>query len=758
MITYERKSGCGCGGHKSSGAPCACGGDASFWGGEYVRPRFFAGQLLTEEDLDLLMEYVAAKNRLHNRSFFGEGVVCGFEVGCPPCGGGSVLVRPGHALDCCGNDIVLACERELDVNALIRDLRADGYDCVDPCAEPETPVKNGRATSEEKKSDYEVEVLPLRRRYALYALYTEQHTDPVAPYATDEPCGPDGCEPSRTREGLRFELRCDTGRGKPDDFVVRVLGCLDDLRELRVWARRMRIWSYLAGPIKSALSMSRGVSASPFEDADAAAMKASMMRLGEFAATAAEEGEVEGAEGGERPDVRALLDDVRAATMATARLHTLAQEEREAMFERFESLSADVEGAPETLRIVTERLEPLIDEELPDTFERQAARALLTEAPHAADPGIPLEERHSLRNYLAMEGTPVSAELMRSFSYNFAELKEWLLCRLDESDFLTDCTLRRDVERIDVSQPSEEERLSILKTYTSGRALVYALVRYLYGCLCAALLPPCRACEDPAVLLATIEVEDCDVVSVCNLERTIPLTGTALAYWLPVQHLARLLDLVCCELPRRLPKYLPEPARPIEPRPVPREPTEELIETSSVAMRIAEAEARHRPLFAAEAGIRAAMSPLEGLLETAGMPRTMTSRIAKAFEDVAPIADIRKLDLGAIRPAPPRTISPDELAGVLRSEAARPVVLDALRETVPEIVREPAREAAATIAATAAVEAVESVALSRLRKIEERMKDVTALKRDVTTLRKRNEELARKNTQLERRVAKLGGS
>jgi hypothetical protein len=175
-------------------------------------------------------------------------------------------------------------------------------------------------------------------------------------------------------------------------------------------------------------------------------------------------------------------------------------------------------------------------------------------------------------------------------------------------------------------------------------------------------------------------------------------------------------------------------------------------------MRIEDAGARYEPLFSAGAGIRAAVKPLEGLLETAGMPRTMTSRIAKAVEDVAPIADIRKLDLGAIRPASPRMISPDELAGVLRSEAARPVVLDALREAVPEIVREPAREAAATVAATAAVEAVESVALSRLSKIEERMKDVTALKRDVTTLRKRNDELTRKNTQLERRVAKLGGS
>ncbi len=58
----------------------ACGGLECL-----CRPRFFAGQLLTEEDLNRLDHYIVAKNRLHNRHLFGTGVVCGLEVVCGVC-------------------------------------------------------------------------------------------------------------------------------------------------------------------------------------------------------------------------------------------------------------------------------------------------------------------------------------------------------------------------------------------------------------------------------------------------------------------------------------------------------------------------------------------------------------------------------------------------------------------------------------------------------------------------------------------------
>src|SRR5215470_1506790 len=61
------------------------------------RPRFFAGQLLTEADLNRLDHYIVAKNRLHNRYLHGWGVACGMEVVCHPCGN-LVTVKTGYAL------------------------------------------------------------------------------------------------------------------------------------------------------------------------------------------------------------------------------------------------------------------------------------------------------------------------------------------------------------------------------------------------------------------------------------------------------------------------------------------------------------------------------------------------------------------------------------------------------------------------------------------------------------------------------------
>lgn len=82
------------------------------------RPRFFAGQLLTDEDLNRLDRYVVAKNRLHNRYLHGWGVVCGLEVVCDPCRG-LVTVKSGYALGPCGDDIVVCEEARVDVCELV---------------------------------------------------------------------------------------------------------------------------------------------------------------------------------------------------------------------------------------------------------------------------------------------------------------------------------------------------------------------------------------------------------------------------------------------------------------------------------------------------------------------------------------------------------------------------------------------------------------------------------------------------------------
>jgi hypothetical protein len=97
------------------------------------RPRFFAGQLLTEQDLNRLDHYVRAKARLHNRHLHGWGVVCGLEASCDVCGNG-VRVSGGYALDPCGNDVVVCNDEIVDVCKLIEECRRRdnaGLECLD---------------------------------------------------------------------------------------------------------------------------------------------------------------------------------------------------------------------------------------------------------------------------------------------------------------------------------------------------------------------------------------------------------------------------------------------------------------------------------------------------------------------------------------------------------------------------------------------------------------------------------------------------
>ncbi len=105
----------------------ACGGLECL-----CRPRFFAGQLLTEEDLNRLDHYIVEKNKLHNRYLHGWGVVCGLEVFCHPCEG-QVTVKAGYALSPCGDDIVLCADDIVNVCDLIQRCRErERLDCEPP--------------------------------------------------------------------------------------------------------------------------------------------------------------------------------------------------------------------------------------------------------------------------------------------------------------------------------------------------------------------------------------------------------------------------------------------------------------------------------------------------------------------------------------------------------------------------------------------------------------------------------------------------
>lgn len=80
----------------------------------FLRPNYFLGKLLSVEDLQREQAYHRDKGRLRNRVMFGPGVITGLRVSVER---EEVVVSPGLAYDCQGNELVVAVECRLPVPA-----------------------------------------------------------------------------------------------------------------------------------------------------------------------------------------------------------------------------------------------------------------------------------------------------------------------------------------------------------------------------------------------------------------------------------------------------------------------------------------------------------------------------------------------------------------------------------------------------------------------------------------------------------------
>lgn len=164
-------------------ATCSCCSDSLEC---FEKPRFFCGQLLTDVDLEAAMNYVVAKNRLHNRYLFGAGVVCGLAVRCDPCDAGSVVIESGYALDCNGNDVIVCSEKPFDVKGYLdRRKKEKQTDCF---------------------SQRTAGCVTAQTEYCLVISYEEKPGKPVNALVRDNGCKASSCEPSRTLERFRVDL------------------------------------------------------------------------------------------------------------------------------------------------------------------------------------------------------------------------------------------------------------------------------------------------------------------------------------------------------------------------------------------------------------------------------------------------------------------------------------------------------------------------------------------------------------------------
>jgi hypothetical protein len=479
-------SGCGCG---RDGAGCACEGTGAAGvaqHGVYTQPVFSDGQLLCADDLEALVTWARGKHRLHNRYLVGDGIVCGLEVTCSRRAEGSVLVRAGYALDCCGNDIVVPCDLTLDVIELIALLPRDAG-CVDPCPPPVQDDKGKGTASGTPPSQ--------PRSYELFVEYTEIPGDLMAPYSTGE-ASSRACQPTRIREGYRFGVRCARPPGKASDDLIGALGSCAAVKDRLDQVEKA---GQTAGSLIGRSQEEALPEPPPDEELQAArealAAGPDLQRAVQVAGMALR---LAAAGRGDTArevldEVRAALDPVRDAAARTPSGDPLASAQVDALAAQVESLAGRLH-----------------------------------------------EPRPTMADRLLVAGAVAGPPVTESLRSVVLDARDWALCWMEQRPG-TRCDAERTLLRLAVPRDDDPEALR-----RAAEGVATAIRGILLDCLCSAVSPPCRPCDDPALVLAVVTVANCEVVEVCTAGRRHAITGPALRYWLPFEAVERALAKVCC--------------------------------------------------------------------------------------------------------------------------------------------------------------------------------------------------------------------
>ena len=148
----------------------------------FVKNNYFTGKMMGAADFIAETRYHSEKLRLHQARLHGWGVVCGLDVVPHPnasCRTRYVVVEPGSAVDCCGNDILVPEEEILDLlcHRKVADLAK------------ENPAR--------------------LHALGICVRFFECATENVPVLFDDCGCNDDGCAPNRILESYAFDVIVD---------------------------------------------------------------------------------------------------------------------------------------------------------------------------------------------------------------------------------------------------------------------------------------------------------------------------------------------------------------------------------------------------------------------------------------------------------------------------------------------------------------------------------------------------------------------
>lgn len=146
---------------------------------DFQRPHYFEGKLLSAKDFTKEQEYFLGKLRRHNRYLNGWGIVSGFEVRIRK---EKIIVSPGVAVDCQGNEIVL-------------------------------------------ESRVVLELPPAQRQFYVTAVYTETLVNPIPTLTPGSPSPEEQLQYSMVQEGCQIEITSEEPAAKHERIGPGTPGC-----------------------------------------------------------------------------------------------------------------------------------------------------------------------------------------------------------------------------------------------------------------------------------------------------------------------------------------------------------------------------------------------------------------------------------------------------------------------------------------------------------------------------------------------------
>jgi hypothetical protein len=432
---------------------------------------------------------------------------------------------------------------------MVRDLQLKlrgGFDCGDPCAKDKTPPTPTEATRptvggivdpEPSSKDHSH-----KHRYCLYIRYCEQPSDPVSPYAIDQPCGPQACEPTRIREGFSFELRCpDTDKADPE-ICRRFWNCIGDpTASERSFQDAQSLQKYLDPVLEAAEAIRRKAT---FEITEPE-QYAKALFMDETDLVEIEKNfKAQVSEADDPAKVRAVFTTLLRMGTHVAQFEILDDPAQKKLPASVPKKVEEVKsGLGKAAAVIEKEADTQVHKAFPTTLEYAYAGSLLDvlkqltpSSPPAgarmaaiSGPSNPTEMR-----FLA-EGVVFTRKFQPVLADSLEALREWSSAQLEKRPTGTHCNLLYKVNTATVPVRNlVGDDVIISDAYrmgTSGRTLTRAVQELLRSCFCDALNPPCPSCEDTSVLLACLTVENCRVEDICNLERTFVISPVNLRYW-----------------------------------------------------------------------------------------------------------------------------------------------------------------------------------------------------------------------------------